>query len=200
MTAGGTGSALSPEPPATSFKAPAAGVLLVGILLVEIWGLGTTAPVWAATSVGSTDPGSAAGPDALERGAAPSEAPAAEGDEPAEVDPNALSAVTSDGTFRVLITADPSPIPLNEMFSLQFRVVEADHPERLVPGALVTADAWMPEHKHGTNLKPRINSHGDGTASGVGFLWHMEGNWELKVGVRVDGKMERAVFPVLLEP
>ena len=66
--------------------------------------------------------------------------------------------------------------------------------------AVVTANAWMPEHNHGTALQPRVESHGDGTATGEGFLLHMQGRWELRVGVAVDGQMERATFGFLIEP
>ena len=76
----------------------------------------------------------------------------------------------------------------------------AESREQLVEGAQVSASAWMPDHNHGTHLQPKIISHGDGTATGDGFLLHMEGQWELKIGVAVNGRMERAVVPVDSEP
>ena len=153
------------------------------------------------------------------------------GDEQEEAPTGGWSALTTGGSYRVEIEADPYPIPLNEMFTLHFRITEgrmteghiaedpsaeghiaedpsAEDPSAevqgqdspLVSGAVVTASARMPEHQHGTNLQPRITSHGDGTATGVGFLWHMEGKWELRVGVASGGKMEWTVFPFELEP
>lgn len=109
-------------------------------------------------------------------------------------------AVTSGGSFYVTWTSDPDPVPLNELFRIRFRVHRADDRGTLVPRAFVTASAWMPEHNHGTTLQPRIESHGDGTATGEGFLFHMQGRWELRVGVALDGQMERATFELLIEP
>lgn len=109
-------------------------------------------------------------------------------------------AVTSGGTFYVTWITDPDLIPLNEMFRIRFEVHRADDRGSLVPRAFVTASAWMPEHNHGTTLQPRVESHGDGTATGEGFLLHMQGRWELRVGVALDGQMERATFELLIEP
>jgi hypothetical protein len=109
-------------------------------------------------------------------------------------------AVTTGGSFFVTWTSDPEPVPLNELFRLRFKVYRADDRGSLVPRAFVTASAWMPEHNHGTTLQPRVESHGDGTATGEGFLLHMQGRWELRVGVALDGQMERATFEVLIEP
>ena len=109
-------------------------------------------------------------------------------------------AVTSGGSFYVTWTADPDPIPLNELFRIRFAVHRADDRGTPVPHAFVTASAWMPEHNHGTTLQPRVESHGDGTATGEGFLLHMQGRWELRVGVALDGQMERATFELLIEP
>jgi hypothetical protein len=49
-------------------------------------------------------------------------------------------------------------------------------------------------------LQPHVESHGDGTATASGFLLHMQGEWELRVGVAADGQMERATFTIQLEP
>jgi hypothetical protein len=110
------------------------------------------------------------------------------------------AALTSESNYYVTWVAVPDPIPLNEMFELRFRVASASDHDRLVRGAVVTASAWMPLHNHGMSLQPQIESHGDGTATGHGFLLHMPGVWELRVAVMVDGQMERATFRIDLEP
>lgn len=112
----------------------------------------------------------------------------------------AAGVLTSGGSFYVTWTAEPDPIPLNEVFTIRFQVHRADDHGALVPRAVVTASAWMPEHNHGTTLQPRLQSHGDGTATGEGFLLHMQGRWELRVGVALDGQMERATFAFVIEP
>ena len=120
-------------------------------------------------------------------------AAAPEGDSP-------RGAVSSGGSFYVTWEPNPDPIPLNEMFEIRFEVKEAGDRQKLVEGAVVTADAYMPLHKHGTNLQPKIESLGDGKAVGRGFLLHMEGHWQLRVGIAVKGQMERATFDIQLEP
>lgn len=124
-------------------------------------------------------------------------APAAAG--PGESAP-VRGALSSGGSFWVSYAPDPDPIPLNQLFTLRFRITRADDHAALVPGAVITVDPYMPLHKHGATLRPKIESPGDGTAVGRGFLLHMEGEWELRVGVAVAGQMERVVFPVTLEP
>jgi hypothetical protein len=109
-------------------------------------------------------------------------------------------ALTSESNYYVTWVAEPDPVPLNEMFALKFRVAPAADHGALVPGAVVTASAWMPLHNHGTSLQPQVESHGDGTATGHGFLLHMPGVWELRVAVMVNGQMERATFRIDLEP
>lgn len=182
--------------------------------------LGLPKPTWAVPSASETE--AAARQDIAEDEEVGDEV----GDEQEDAPTEGWSALTTGGSYRVEIEADPYPIPLNEMFTLHFRITEgrmteghiAEDPSAedpiaedpiaevqgqdspLVSGAVVTASARMPEHQHGTNLQPRITSHGDGTATGVGFLWHMEGKWELRVGVASGGKMEWTVFPFELEP
>jgi hypothetical protein len=109
-------------------------------------------------------------------------------------------ALTSEGSFYVTWTSTPDPVPLNEMFELQFLVAPAGDHTALVSGAVVTATAWMPVHNHGMSLQPEIESRGDGTAIGRGFLLHMPGLWELRVAVMLNGQMERATFMIELEP
>lgn len=114
--------------------------------------------------------------------------------------PAAVGKVTSNGTFYVEWRPVPDPVPLNEMFEIRFRVSLAEDREKPVPGAVVTATAFMPEHNHGTTLQPQVESHGDGTATARGFLLQMEGHWELRVAVALNGQMERATFDIHLEP
>lgn len=121
-------------------------------------------------------------------------------DEEAAPPPEVRGAATSGGSFWVEWSTEPAPLPLNELFAVRFRVLDPADPTTLLAGARVTADAWMPVHNHGTTLAPEVTSHGDGTATGEGFLLHMEGRWVLRVGVAVDGRMERAVFEIDLSP
>jgi hypothetical protein len=128
-------------------------------------------------------------------------AAASESAGPAEADTRAVyGGTTSGGSFYVEWSPEPAPVPLNELFTVRFRVLEPADRTTVIAGAALAADAWMPDHGHGTTLAPLVESHGDGTATGEGFLLHREGRWELRVGVAVDGRMERAVFEIVLEP
>lgn len=109
-------------------------------------------------------------------------------------------AVSSGGSYYVEWRPEPAPVPLNELFVIHFRVLHAEDRGALVAGAVITASAWMPEHNHGTSLQAQVESKGDGLAVGSGFLLHMEGHWQLRVGVVADGTMERVNFDFELRP
>lgn len=47
---------------------------------------------------------------------------------------------------------------------------------------------------------PEIHYRDDGSIWGEGLLFHMEGLWQLRVGVMANGLMERVVFDVDMEP
>jgi len=43
---------------------------------------------------------------------------------------------------------------------------------------LASANASMPEHRHGMNYKPSIRGSGDGRFRVEGWVFHMPGRWE----------------------
>ena len=102
-----------------------------------------------------------------------------------------ISAVTeavSDGdSYWVTYTTNPSTIPLNESFSVTAMVHDNADTSLMITGATVDLDATMPEHGHGMNTDPVVTSGEDGIYTGEGFLFHMEGAWELNVDITVDG-------------
>jgi YtkA-like len=107
-------------------------------------------------------------------------------------------AVSTAGSF-VAYVPTPDPIPLNELFTLTVRVSDPGDRTQPITDAVVTASAWMPAHNHGTALQPRVESHGDGTATVSGLLLHMAGHWELRLGIARKGQMERVTFDVWIE-
>lgn len=94
----------------------------------------------------------------------------------------ATEGMSADGVFHVSYVSDPSPIPLDEDFSITVTVMEGTD---VVSDATVSVDATMPNHGHGMNTNPTTVSNGDGTYTTTGLLFHMEGWWEL--GVTVNG-------------
>jgi hypothetical protein len=131
---------------------------------------------------------------ALPAGAAPPAAPQ-RGEAPLEV----LRARSSGGSYLVEIRS-AQPIPLNQLFSLEFRIFEAADPKKPIENARITLSTWMPDHQHGGSLEPQISYRDDGSLWGEGLLFHMEGLWQLRVGVMANGLMERVVFDIDMEP
>jgi hypothetical protein len=69
----------------------------------------------------------------------------------------------------------PARIALGEHFALEYTVCPK---AGVAPPALVSADAWMPEHRHGMNYRPGITALGGGRFRAEGLLFHMPGRWE----------------------
>jgi hypothetical protein len=69
----------------------------------------------------------------------------------------------------------PERVALGEHFALEYTV--CPRPGAPAP-AMVSADAWMPEHRHGMNYKPGVKALGGGRFRAEGLLFHMPGRWE----------------------
>jgi hypothetical protein len=112
---------------------------------------------------------------------------------------NSASRETSGGSYFVRYTADPNPIPLNEMFTLMIHVYQDADLQRRAEGVTVEVDAAMPAHHHGMNLSPRVQRMDDGSFRASGMLFHMPGYWEVYVDVSREGKKERARFELEIQ-
>lgn len=90
------------------------------------------------------------------------------------------SAATSDGgSFYMMYSADPDPIPFNEPFQLVAMVHSgADHSEMYTDFTL-TVNATMPAHGHGMNTVPTVTVDPSGMATVDGMLFHMRGWWQM---------------------
>ena len=64
---------------------------------------------------------------------------------------------------------------------------------------MLLADAAMPQHGHGMNVKPTVKSLGGGRFRVEGMLFHMPGSWELYLDLVRAGVLERAQGTVTLE-
>jgi hypothetical protein len=55
---------------------------------------------------------------------------------------------------------------------------------------LQRVDATMPEHRHGMNYRPSLQSLGGGRWRAEGLMFHMPGRWELRFDVTDGGRTE----------
>ena len=144
-----------------------------------------------AGSTGSSEDGSSDGTSASgdENGAdsAVSQAPREE---------RAMARSSNDGSYYVAFDADPTTIPLNEMFSLEVDVFDGEDRDRAAIGVALAADADMPAHRHGMVRVPRITEVAPGRFQVEGMLFHMPGRWELYLDVTRAGITERAQFDI----
>lgn len=108
------------------------------------------------------------------------------------LDAMSISAQTSGGKYYVEMIA-PNPIPVNQICALRFKVSDSTN-QKPVAQARISAHAWMPAHGHGTALQPKFSQLGAGDTIGEGFLFQMEGRWEVQVSVLANGQLERASF------
>ena len=106
---------------------------------------------------------------------------------------------TKEGSYYIEYIA-PNPIPLNSIFSIRFRVLDAEDKRTIVKGVKLVVQPWMPDHNHGAAIEPRFFKLSDGTIEGQGFLLHMEGLWQLRAYATKGRKTEHAVFDINLEP
>jgi len=106
---------------------------------------------------------------------------------------------SSAGTYHVICVM-PDPVPLNEPFDLEVRVLDGS--DRVTPADQIdlVVDGRMPEHRHGMNVEPLVTRRGDGRFEIEGMRFHMPGYWEIHLdAVAPDGAIERAQIAVTLE-
>jgi hypothetical protein len=103
------------------------------------------------------------------------------------------------GSFYVVYTATPDPVPLNQLFRLDVAVYQEPSRSPAAANTEILVRGWMPEHEHGMNLIPEIRPLGSGRFAVEGMLFHMPGRWQLEVEVRRGTVAERVTFEIKLE-
>lgn len=87
-------------------------------------------------------------------------------------------------------------IPLAKLFALEVQLCDRGG----VSGArLRSADATMPEHRHGMNYRPLITPLGAGRFRVEGLMFHMAGRWELVFEVRTGKEVTRFTHDVHID-
>lgn len=101
--------------------------------------------------------------------------------------------LSNDGTYRLRFEVEPERIPWGERFAIAVRAERTDG-EPLA--ASLALDARMPEHVHGMNREPRVETTGDGSWRVENLLFHMPGYWEVYFDLTRGAVTERAQFSV----
>ena len=102
---------------------------------------------------------------------------------------------TSD-RFQVSFESDLKPIVINQIHQWIIQVQTLDGVP--VTKAEISIDGGMPDHDHGLPTDPQVTGNlGDGRYRVEGLRFHMQGQWELKITIRVDNKED--VVTIFLE-
>ncbi len=97
--------------------------------------------------------------------------------------PVPLAGRTKSGSCLVEVRPTPWPIPLNEPFELTVELFDGVTGERSESQVFLEVDAWMPSHGHGMLRKTRVQQVEPGQYQVSGMLFHMEGEWELRIAI-----------------
>jgi hypothetical protein len=100
--------------------------------------------------------------------------------------------VVVDNAVQVAWRAESGSIAVGQPFVMLIAVCPAD-------AQLARVDATMPEHRHGMNYRPSLQSLGGGRWRVEGLLWHMAGRWELQFDVRAADQVHGLRHSVTLQ-
>ena len=103
--------------------------------------------------------------------------------------PVRFNGASERGLFGVEVEVEGGVIPLNEPFELGVNLRAGDDPERLLPGRTLLVEGWMPGHGHGMLRQSQVDDLGDGRYRVRGMLFHMPGEWELRIKV-IETRLE----------
>ena len=90
------------------------------------------------------------------------------------------TALTPEGELAAAFVPDPAPWAVGRHFSLRGVVCG--------PARLLRVDADMPAHRHGMNYQPALQRQDDGRFTAQGLLFHMPGQWRVRLEVEVQGR------------
>jgi len=97
--------------------------------------------------------------------------------------PARIAGRTARGLFEVEVEIQGGGIPLNEPFELGVSLRSGADPGQLLPGRTLLVEGWMPGHGHGMLRQSQVDDLGGGRYRVRGMLFHMPGEWELRIKV-----------------
>jgi hypothetical protein len=112
------------------------------------------------------------------------------------------SQLSDGGSFMVMYSPDPEPIPFNELFDLVVMVHDGEDHSEMLMDADIEVDATMPAHGHGMNTEPSVTREDDGSFLVEGMKFHMrsedaEQRWEIHIEATHEETTETATFNVM---
>ena len=97
--------------------------------------------------------------------------------------------------YDLAVRSDPAPLRTGEPFTLHVTVCPKSGAAAV---ETITADATMPDHRHGMNYRPRITREGANRFRADGFLLHMPGRWQFAVELRSGASRELITWDITL--
>ncbi len=100
-------------------------------------------------------------------------------------------AASATGAKVVLVDASPAP-PARGTNTWTLKVTDAQG--NSIPGAIITAKPFMPDHGHGSSVQPVITANPDGTFGVTPLYLFMPGLWQVTFTVKTATTSDDVVF------
>lgn len=103
--------------------------------------------------------------------------------------------LSEHGVYAVSYESLLNPITINRMHAWILTVKTADGEP--VDDAEISVGGGMPAHNHGLPTHPRVTQNlGDGRYRVEGLRFHMQGHWEIKIGIEAGGETDTVIIPL----
>ena len=103
--------------------------------------------------------------------------------------------LSENGIYEVSYTSTPSPIPLNEDFSITMTISDPTDQMVITEALTVDIDAEMPTHDHGMPQSPDTSDLGNGQFRADGMFFQMPGYWHISAWItNANGDFDKTTF------
>jgi hypothetical protein len=110
---------------------------------------------------------------------------------------DSLQWVSEQGLYKISYSSSIEPVEINRMHDWVLHVETSD--DVAVEGAEISIDGGMSLHDHGLPTKPRVTEYlGNGDYRVRGVRFHMGGQWQMLVTIKVGNKIDTAEIVVEL--
>lgn len=99
--------------------------------------------------------------------------------------------VSKRNIYELSYESSIDPIAINHMHHWVLTITSDGEP---VTGARIVVTGGMPAHDHGMPTRPRVTKElGDGRYKLEGLRFHMNGRWEVSIGIDANGRRDTVV-------